>query len=88
MKLILPVLTVPEDQQMHNTNSILARGNVSMHSPCGFHLHAGAWFLADSCETDRQEAAQRNRCTVMVAVVVGGCILQKQTATVRILQTE
>lgn len=29
--------------------------------------------LADSCETDRQEAAQRNRCTVMVAAaVVGG----------------
>lgn len=27
--------------------------------------------LADSCETDKQEAAQRNRCTVMVAVVVG-----------------
>lgn len=43
--------------------------------------------LADSCETDRQEAAQRNRCTVMVAVVVGGYILQEPTATTRILQT-
>lgn len=27
---------------------------------------------ADSCETDRQEAAQRNRCSVMVAAVMGG----------------
>lgn len=35
--------------------------------------------LADSCETDRQEAAQRNRCTVMVAAVVGGCILQQHS---------
>lgn len=30
--------------------------------------------LADSCETDKQAAAQRNRCTVMVAAAVGGCI--------------
>lgn len=57
---------------MDNVNSILASCVVSMLSLCGFPLHAGAWLLADSCETDRQEAAQRNRCTVMVAAVVGG----------------
>lgn len=60
-------------------NSMSTRVNVSWLDLCGFPLYAGAWLLADSCETDRQEAAQRNRCTVMVEVVVGGCILQKQT---------
>ena len=88
MKRILHDLTVTENQQMDRVNSILASGNVSMLSLCGFPLHAGAWLLADSCETDRQEAAQRNRCTVMVAAVAGGCILQEQTATVCNLQTE
>lgn len=63
---------------MDNVNSILAMDTVNTLKVCGFAVHAGAWLLADSCETDRQEAAQRNRCTVMVAAVVGGCILQKQ----------
>lgn len=57
---------------MGNVNSILASSDFSMLRLCGFVLHAGAWLLADSCETDRQEAAQRNRCTVMVAAAVGG----------------
>lgn len=69
------------DQQFRDVN-ISCSGNVNTIYRCS-SVGRGS---ADSCETDRQEAAQRNRCTGMVAAVMGGRILY-HSATVRVLQT-
>lgn len=70
------------DQQFRHVN-ISFSSTVNTIYLCSF----GRRGSADSCKTDRQEAAQRNRCTVMVAAVMGGRILHG-SATVRGLQTD